>query len=256
MGVIGHGAAVSIADLHIRPQSSHRLPCCTGLTSTVDCENAIGTSIYPIGSFKEKQIMPTIIAVYGSPRRTGNTAALLKHAVAGAVSAGAAVEEIVLRDLRISPCLEIYACKDNGQCAIKDDFAEVRDRLLAADALIFASPIFFYAVSAHLKALMDRCQSLWVKKYWLSQTSEVREAPLKDALFISVGATRGKKLFDGVLLSMQYFLEVLDARLWQALLVRGVDHSGDIFKHPEQLEAAYKAGRQLAQAAARTTRAV
>lgn len=195
--------------------------------------------------------MPTIAAVYGSPRRTGNTNTLLKHAVAGAVSAGASVDEIVLRDFRISPCLEIYACKHAGECAIKDDFPEIRDRLLSADALMIASPIFFYTVSAHTKALMDRCQSLWVKRYWIAGADGTPPPPpSKNALFISAGATRGKKLFDGVLLTMRYFLEVLDARLWRSLLVRGVDHQGDIFKHPEHLAAAYQAGRELAETAA------
>lgn len=193
--------------------------------------------------------MATITAIYGSPRRTGNTATLLKHAVAGAESVGAEVDEIVLRDHHISPCLEIYACKNGGNCAIKDDFSAIRDRLLTADAIMIASPIFFYAVSAHTKMLMDRCQSLWVKKYWSAADGEQRSAPPKEALFISVGATNGKRLFDGALLTTRYFLDVLDARLWRTLLVRGVDHLGDIYKHPEQLRTAYQAGRDLAAAA-------
>lgn len=195
--------------------------------------------------------MPTITAIYGSPRRNGNTAALLKHAVVGAASAGAVVDEIVLRDQKISPCLEIYACKKDGECAIKDDFAAARDRLLNADAIMIASPIFFYTVSAHTKMLMDRCQSLWVKKYWGAPGNSTPAHPTKNALFISVGATQGKKLFEGVLLTMRYFLEVLDARLWRSLLVRGIDHQGDIYRHPEQLLAAYQAGRDLAIAAQR-----
>lgn len=194
--------------------------------------------------------MPTITAIYGSPRRSGNTATLLKHAVVGAQSAGAVVDEIVLRDQRISPCMEIYACKKGGNCAINDDFTAVRDRLLSADAIMIASPIFFYSVSAHTKTLMDRCQSLWVKKNW-SAANAGRAAPaLKNALFISAGATQGKKLFDGALLTVRYFLDVLDARLWRALLVRGVDLHGDIYKHPEHLKAAYQAGRDLVKAAA------
>ncbi|MFW6081316.1 MAG: flavodoxin family protein, partial [Desulfosalsimonas sp.] len=55
--------------------------------------------------------MSRIVALYGSPRRKGNTATLLSEAVAGARQNGAEVEEIVLRDLSISPCLEIYGCK-------------------------------------------------------------------------------------------------------------------------------------------------
>ena len=66
--------------------------------------------------------MAEIVAVYGSPRRKGNTSALLKKAVEGARDAGAEVDEIVLRDYKISPCLEIYGCKKDGECAIQDDF--------------------------------------------------------------------------------------------------------------------------------------
>ncbi|MGD9097820.1 MAG: flavodoxin family protein, partial [Desulfobacterales bacterium] len=108
-----------------------------------------------------------IVAIYGSPRRAGNTATLLRQAVAGARDQGAAVEEIYLRDLKMSPCLEIYGCKRDGECAIKDDFQGVRDIILAADGIILASPIFFYSVSAQVKILMDRFQSQWVKKHWI-----------------------------------------------------------------------------------------
>ena len=62
---------------------------------------------------------PKIIAIYGSPRRKGNTATLLQKAVEGARNAGAEVEEIVLRDLKMSPCLEIYGCKNAGECRLK-----------------------------------------------------------------------------------------------------------------------------------------
>ena len=91
--------------------------------------------------------MIKIVAVYGSPRRNGNTSLLLKKAVQGARKAGAEVEEIALRDLKISPCLEIYGCKKTGRCVIEDDFHRVLDQLQACQGLILASPIFFYAVS-------------------------------------------------------------------------------------------------------------
>lgn len=110
--------------------------------------------------------MAQITAIYGSPRRQGNTSQLLQRAVAGARDQGATVNEIVLRDLKISPCLEIYGCTRKGDCAIQDDFQQVRDSILASDGIMLASPIFFYTVSAHTKIFMDRCQSLWVKKYW------------------------------------------------------------------------------------------
>jgi multimeric flavodoxin WrbA len=191
---------------------------------------------------------PKIIAIYGSPRRKGNTATLLRRAVEGARDGGAEVEEIVLRDLRMSPCLEIYGCKNAGECRLKDDFQAARDQILASQGLMLASPVFFYTVSAHTKILMDRFQSLWVKKYWIDQTRQDQPTLPRKGLFIAVGATRGKKLFDGILLSIKYFFDVIDMTLWQALLYRGIDFEGDVLKFPAYLDEAYQAGREFAKA--------
>jgi len=192
--------------------------------------------------------MTAILAIYGSPRRKGNTSLLLQKAVEGARAAGAQVEEIVLRDLKMSPCLEIYGCKHTGRCVIKDDFQSVYDRLSQCQGLILASPIFFYTVSSHTKMLMDRCQSFWVKKYWLQKNATDRRNLIKKGLFISVGATKGKRLFEGALLTVRYFLETLDMGLWRSLLYRGLDFEGDVLKHPEYLGEAYTSGRELVEA--------
>ena len=194
--------------------------------------------------------MSTIVAIYGSPRRRGNTATLMDRAVEGAVAAGADVEKVVLRDLKLSPCLEIYKCTEAGECIIRDDFQTVRDKILSAQGVMLASPIFFYTVSAHTKAFMDRFQSLWVKKYWIDRTPFGQWTPKRKGLFISVGATRGRKLFEGPLLTVKYFFDVLDTELWKALLYRGLDLQGDVDKHPEHLQEAFEAGRDLAQAIA------
>jgi multimeric flavodoxin WrbA len=187
-----------------------------------------------------------ILAIYGSPRRRGNSSRLLDEAVLGAQSEGATVEKVVLRDLKMSPCLEIYGCKKEGRCVIQDDFQTVREQLLSSSGVMLASPIFFYTVSAHTKILMDRCQSLWVKKYWIDQVDRHERQITRKGLFISVGATRGKKLFDGTLLTVKYFFDILDAELWRSLLYRGLDLEGDILQHPDYLEEARQAGRDLA----------
>ena len=192
--------------------------------------------------------MVKILAIHGSPRRKGNTARLLREAVRGARDEGADVEEVVLRDLKISPCLEIYGCRKAGRCAIQDDFQPLYDQLLACRGLMLASPIFFYSVSAHTKSMIDRCQSLWVKKYWIEESKMVLREPRRRGLFISVGATRGPRLFDGTLLTLRYFFDVLDMELWKSLLYRGLDFEGDILKHPDYLEEAYRTGRDLVQA--------
>ena len=137
---------------------------------------------------------PKIIAIYGSPRRKGNTARLLQRAVEGAREAGADVEEIVLRDLKMSPCLEIYGCKNAGECRLKDDFQTARDQILASNGLMLASPVFFYTVSAHTKILMDRFQSMWVKKYWVDGKNKPQATFQRKGLFISVGATSAQPM--------------------------------------------------------------
>ena len=192
--------------------------------------------------------MGKIVAIYGSPRRRGNTGLLLSRAVDGARDMGAEVVEVVLRELKISPCLEIYGCRETGRRALQDDFQRLHDLFLECAGLILASPIFFYTVSAHTKAMVDRCQALWVKKHWIDKVPFGRFQPRGKGLFISVGATRGKKLFDGALLTVKYFLETLDLELWKSLLYRGLDFEGDVLKHPEYLEEAFHSGRELAEA--------
>ena len=192
--------------------------------------------------------MIEIAAVFGSPRRKGNTSTLLNHAISGARDAGARVTEIVLRDLTMSPCLEIYGCKKAGRCVIKDDYGDIEELLQRSDGLMLASPIFFYTVSAHTKILMDRCNSLWVKKYWIDQKPFGQKNYPRKGLFISVGSTKGKKLFDGALLSVKYFMDALDMELWKSLLFREIETEGQILAHPSSLKAAFDAGKALVNA--------
>lgn len=189
---------------------------------------------------------PLITAIHASPRRAGNTSSLLVQAVAGARDQGARVEEVFLRGLKISPCLELYGCKQNGRCVIEDDFQDIYDLMLASQGLMLAAPIFFYGLCAQAKLLMDRCQSLWVKKYWIEKQPFGGGVKTKKGLFISVGATKGAKLFEGALMSVRYFLDVLDAELSQSLLFRGLDLEGDVLAHPQYLAEARQAGADLA----------
>jgi NADPH-dependent FMN reductase len=187
--------------------------------------------------------MPKLLAVYGSPRRNGNTSVLLQNAVAGARDAGACVEEIWLNKLKMSPCLEIYGCKKDGRCVIKDDFQAIYDQISSCDGIMIASPIFFYAVSAQVKILMDRCQSFWVKKYWITNPPNGQAKLRRKGLVISVGASTRKNLFDGLTLSMKAFFDAIDTELTEQLLYTGLDLEGDILKHPDYLAEAYETGK-------------
>jgi multimeric flavodoxin WrbA len=185
-----------------------------------------------------------VLALYGSPRRQGNTAQLLEKAVEGVREQGGEVEEILLSDLNMGPCREIYGCKKDGRCVIQDDFQPLYDQIDTCDGIMLASPIFFYGVSAQTKTMMDRCQSFWVRKNWVEKRSG-KDKFKRKGLFISAGATHGKKLFDGALLTVRYFFEAVDTELWGKLLYRGLDFEGDVQEHPEYLHEAHATGRQF-----------
>jgi multimeric flavodoxin WrbA len=110
---------------------------------------------------------PSVVAVVGSPRLRGNTAALVDVALAELAARGAACESIVLSRLAVAPCLAHETCAELAACAIGDDAAEVLDRVYAADCLILGTPVYYENVSAQLKALIDRSYFPYVHGRWL-----------------------------------------------------------------------------------------
>jgi multimeric flavodoxin WrbA len=188
-----------------------------------------------------------ILGIMGSPRLGGNTDLLLDAALNGAESEGVDVEKVIVDKLNISPCREYYGCLKDGNCVIRDDMDSLYPKLLEADRIIVASPMFFYGVTAQLKAVIDRCQALWARKYVLKQNWP--GAGRKGA-FIAVGATKGQTLFDGSIATVRYFFKTIGVEYAEELLVRGVDQKGDIQKHPSALEDAFELGRRLARKSA------
>jgi len=184
-----------------------------------------------------------VLGIMGSPRRGSNTEILLDKALEGAGQAGAEVEKVLASKLKISPCLEIYACFKDGKCTIKDDMQTLYDKLLEADHIVFASPIFFYGITSQAKAVVDRCQALWARKHVLGMGKEDKRE--RRGVFISVGATRGAKLFDGAVLTVKYFFDAIGVKYSGELLIRGVDDKAQINEHPEALKDAFRLGQEL-----------
>ena len=184
-----------------------------------------------------------VLGIMGSPRRQSNTEMLLDKALEGAREAGAEVEKVLISKLKISPCLEIYACFKDGNCTIKDDMQPLYKKLLEADHIIFASPIFFYGVTSQAKAVIDRCQALWARRHVLGMGKEDKRE--RRGLFISVGATRGEKLFDGAILTVKYFFDAIGVKYFGDLLVRGIDNKGQIKENPAALDDAFRLGQEL-----------
>ena len=186
-----------------------------------------------------------VLGIMGSPRIKGNTDLLLEEALKGAKIQGAEVEKIVVDKLKIAPCKEYLGCFKDGNCVIRDDMDEIYPKLLEADVVIIASPMFFYGVSSQAKALIDRCQALWAREHILKQS--LPNGGRKGA-FIAVGATKGKRLFEGAILTVKYFFEAIGVEYADELLIRGADARGEIKEHPIALSDAFELGKRLAQA--------
>ncbi len=185
-----------------------------------------------------------ILGIMGSPRIGGNTDILLNKALEGAASQGADIDKIIVDKLNIAPCKEYYGCLNDGNCVIRDDMDDVYPRLLSSDCLIIASPMFFYSITSQLKALIDRCQATWARKYILKQRLSDKK---RKGVFIGVGATRGEKLFEGSIYIIKYFFKAIDLEYGGELLVRGVDKKGEIKLHNDILNESYDLGVRLVQ---------
>ena len=185
-----------------------------------------------------------VVGIMGSPRRDSNTEILLDAALAGAAECGATTQKVPVCELDIRPCMECYHCAVDGSCSIRDDMSRLYDALVSADRIILASPVFFYGITSQAKALVDRCQALWVRRYVLKSWTPDIES--RRGALIAVGATSGPKLFDGVLLTAKYFFDAMGGRDFDQLLVRGVDGRAQVRDHPGYVEQAVELGRNLA----------
>lgn len=186
-----------------------------------------------------------VLGISTSPRRNGNSETLLHRALAGAEAAGAEVDCIRLSDFEVGPCIECNSCYATGVCVLKDDYGEVLGRILDADRLIFAMPVFFMSACAQAKMLIDRGQCLWAAKYILKK-SPVGEGEGRRAMVIAVGGSRSKKQFDCIRLMMKTYLDSLGARYESNLFVNQVDEAGDIEKQATAMDEAFKLGSALA----------
>jgi multimeric flavodoxin WrbA len=189
-----------------------------------------------------------VLGISASPRERGNTDLLLRRALEGAEAAGAEVEVVALRDLKIGPCIECYKCARTGRCAVEDDYQAVYAKLLATDRLVFATPVFFMGPSAQAKLLIDRCQCLWARKYLLKQPLFADGPRDRRAMVIAVGGTKGKKMFECVRLTMKYFFDAAEFTYAANLFVNQVDGRAEILRVPRAMAEAARLGSAIAAA--------
>ncbi|MBF0231741.1 MAG: flavodoxin family protein [Desulfamplus sp.] len=129
-----------------------------------------------------------VIALQGSPKKKGNTATVLSFVEEELLSLGHEFESIYLNSKNIKGCLACGKCKekpDTVGCVQKDDAPEILDKMVAADLVIFASPLYFWGVTAQLKAIIDRTYSFYVNFHQPGHASIVKGQ--RQALLVTGG---------------------------------------------------------------------
>jgi len=185
------------------------------------------------------------LGIAGSPRRGGNTETLLDRFLAGAEAAGAEVEKIVAPQLDIAGCIACNGCWDDGLCVVQDDFQDVYEQLVTADVIALASPLFFWNVTAQAKALIDRTQCQWARKFVLEKPLAPTPAghARRRGVFIGVGGDPQPD-FEGAIKTVKGFFDLHEADYWGELLYGDADARGEIERHPTMLQDAFSLGKK------------
>lgn len=177
-----------------------------------------------------------VLGLQGSPRKKGNTDHLLSVFMNAAKNLGAATHSIAVAKKNIRPCKGCGYCEKKGFCVIEDDDmkSEIYPLLRQADVIVVATPVFFYSTTAQLKALIDRCQALWARKYRLKLSDPGQS--YRRGFLLALGATKGKDLFEGVHLTTKYFFDAISTNFYGKLTYRRIESPGEMEKHPTLLQ--------------------
>lgn len=187
-----------------------------------------------------------VLGLAGSPRRRGNTELLLDQVLAGAANRGAQTEKVILADMRMGPCRECDSCFETGRCVQQDDYQLLYPRLIKAERIVLAAPIFFTGLPAQAKAFIDRCQCFWARKHVLKDPLPSTDTGVQRQGFLVSTAGGADVSFQCAIRAVRAFLDTLDARYGGELSFPGVDEKAAILNHPTALEDAFALGKSLA----------
>ena len=175
-----------------------------------------------------------ILILSGSPRKGGNTELLVEAFVKGA-SQKHHVEVVSVHDYKVNPCMGCNACfkNESNSCVQKDDMPLIYEKMAIADMLVIASPVYFYGLSAQLKAVIDRFHNPIRDTYHIKKTA-----------LLLVGAASLPELFDGILAQYRLCLNFFKLEDAGRVLVRGVKDKGDI-QNTEAIQKANELGLNI-----------
>ncbi len=180
-----------------------------------------------------------VTAFLGSPRVNGNTDMLTMKLLDGAKQAGCDTEAVALRRLKIRPCVGCEKCWTKERpCAFHDDMIGLYETIASSDVLVFATPVYWYAPTAIMKAFIDR----------LVPFNRPQGRPLiegKDAILITAYEEEGPTAAEPLLRMFDLSFEYLGVNLVDRLVVDGVGSKGAVLEKPEALDRAFEIGRKL-----------
>lgn len=175
----------------------------------------------------------TVLVLSGSPRRNGNSDILCDEFARGAKEAGHSVEKIRVAEKNIGYCKGCYACKETGKCIIQDDMAEVLQKMIDADVIAFASPVYFYSIDAQLKALIDRTVARWL------------EVKNKEFYYIVTAADAERQAAETTIACFRGYADCVEgAKEMGVIYGMGVYEKGEI-KGTSAMKEAYDMGRRV-----------
>jgi multimeric flavodoxin WrbA len=180
-----------------------------------------------------------VVILVGSPRARGNSAVLAEQVAVGAREAGAETESFFLHGMDIRPCRGCDSCKKTGACVIKDDMRTISPKLLAADAVVLASPVYWFTFTAQLKTCIDRWYALWNARNDMFKGKSIGIVLVYgDTDLVTSGGKNAVSSFK----SMFGFLESDIV----GLVHGSVMNIGDAHKNPQLMKKAYQLGKKLA----------
>jgi hypothetical protein len=194
-----------------------------------------------------------VVAIYGSPRRGGNTDALLNRFIEGIqncarFSAGGGpllhIEKIIVSNLKISSCRECRHCSIDGECIIKDEMQQIYPKMIDCDLLVIASPVFFTSVSGYLKSFIDRFQRFWALKYELGKN--IISKTDRKGILLSCAGSKPPDIFDCTKKITRALFDVLYIKYYSDFLYNSIDFKGDILKDSDDLKKVYEFAKNAA----------
>lgn len=176
----------------------------------------------------------TVLVLSTSPRKGGNSDALADAFVRGAQKAGNQVEKITLYDKTIGFCKGCLSCQNTQRCIIRDDADAITQKMLTADVIAFATPIYYYGMCGQMKTLLDRANPLFPAAY-----------QFRDIYLLAAAAEADEHTVDGVVTGLQGWIDCFEkARLAGTVFAGGVTAVGEIQGHPA-LQQAYETGKTV-----------